>query len=509
MGRMRVRNHRKRYNDEWQKQYGHLNGKKSTENLNNKIEEQPGENKENQPMLLLEDSNKNQSNLGLFQRFFQQCADLSVKDFPHLDLKIYYFDYLIDRAVFEQQLNGLRNKTKEEIQKYLNQSEFKILDDILKVEEAVLAGNAVLFFNNLAYELVIQNGENRSISPSETESVILGPHDSFVESININLSLIRRRVMSSKLKSIKLHVGDIAKKTVYLLYIEDIASEEDVNEVKKRIDSVKNEAIVDTNMLVQYIDEHPNSPFPQFYTTERPDVTVYKLFDGKVVGLLENSPFAFCTPVSFFEFMEAMDDFGQRWIVSTFIRVLRYVALLITLLFTALYVAIITFHYEMIPQALLPTLLESRSKVPFPPVIEALFLEFLLELLREAGARLPTKVGQTIGIVGGIVIGQAAVEAGITSNILIIVVASSAITSFVVPSYLMSASIRIVRFGFIIVAGYWGNIGIIFGMGVLIIHLTGLTNLRSPYMLPLSPTFARFLKYTLIRGPFKRKNVKG
>lgn len=458
---------------------------------------------------IIEPNNESVSILQQFIDTFTTSSDLSVSEFPHLTVKIYFFSYLINKDHYEQFLSTIRNITTEELKSFLNHSEFKVLSDIESIEEAILSGSAILFTETQAYDLSFKEGKDRAISPSDSETVILGANDAFVESVDTNLALIRKRVLSSKLKTIKLQVGNTAKRNIYLLYIEGTAADKDVEEIKKRILSVHKDGIVDTNMLVQYIDEHPNSPFPQFYTTERPDVTVYKLFDGKIVGLMENSPYAFCTPVSFFDFMESMDDFGQRWIVSTFIKVTRYIAILVTLLFTALYVSVTTYHYEMIPQALLPTLLESRSKVPFPPVIEALFLEFLLELLREAGARLPTKVGQTIGIVGGIVIGQAAVQAGITSNILIIVVAASAIASFVVPSYLLSGSIRIVRFGFIILSGFWGNMGIIFGMGILIIHLSSLTNLNSPYLLPISPMFPKFFKYSLIRGSFKKKAERG
>ncbi|MEW9050562.1 MAG: spore germination protein [Neobacillus sp.] len=439
---------------------------------------------------------------------FKDLSDLMLTEFQHLNLKIYYFEHLIDKNRFEQLLTKIRKLSKEQLQDYIRQSEFRLLEDATNVEATILNGDGILFVNEVPYELPYKDGESRAITASETESVILGAHDAFVESLDVNLSLIRRRLMSPKLKAISLQIGNIGKNTVYLLYIDDLIAKDDLEDLKNRLKTVKKDAIADTNMLVQYIDEHPNSPFPQFFTTERPDVTVYKLLEGKIVGLFDNSPYAFCTPVSFFDFMESMDDFGQRWIVSTFIRATRYAAILVTLMFTALYVSVTTFHYEMIPQALLPTLIESRSRVPFPPVIEALFLEFLLELLREAGARLPSKVGQTIGIVGGIVIGQAAVEAGITSNILIIVVAASAIASFVVPSYLMSTSIRIVRFGFILVSGFWGNIGLVFGMGILIIHLAGLTNLNAPYLLPLSPTYVRFFKYSLIRGPLKKNTER-
>jgi len=275
-----------------------------------------------------------------------------------------------------------------------------------------------------------------------------------------------------------------------------------VNQLKARIQSLKVDSITDSNVLIQIIDDHQNSPFPQFYTTERPDIAVSKLYAGKVIGLVDDSPNIFCTPSTFFDFFESPDDYNQRWIIGTGVRILRYMALFITLILTAFYVSICTYHYEMIPQSLLQSIMQSRSRVPFPPIVEAIFLEIVIELLREAGARLPTKIGQTIGIVGGIVIGQAAVQAGITSNILIIVVAVSAIASFIVPSYIMSSSIRIIRFLFIVMAGFMGNIGIFFALGILTIHLTGLTNLSSPYFMPISPTFVKDWMESIVRGPY-------
>lgn len=181
---------------------------------------------------------------------------------------------------------------------------------------------------------------------------------------------------------------------------------------------------------------------------------------------------------------------------------MRLLALIITITFTSMYVSVTTFHYEMIPEALLRTLAESRNKVPFPPVYEALLMEIMIELLREAGARLPTKIGQTIGIVGGIVIGQAAVQAGLTSNVLIIAVASSAIASFVIPSYMMSASIRLIRFGIIILAGIWGNMGLVMGIALIVIHLSSLTSLGSSYMIPIAPMKSGDWKDVFIRAPF-------
>jgi spore germination protein len=215
------------------------------------------------------------------QYHFKNCDDISKTEFTHLKVKIYYFDHLIDKNLYENFLSKIRNIPLDNFQSLITNSGFRILHQIKQVEESILSGSAILIYDNLSYELPFGDGENRSISPSETETVILGSHDAFVESIDVNLSLIRRRVKTSKLKTIKVYVGSQAKKTVYLLYLEDLISESDVEGLKKRVLSINNEAIVDTNMLVQYIDEHPNSPFPQYYTTERPDVIVYKLFDGK------------------------------------------------------------------------------------------------------------------------------------------------------------------------------------------------------------------------------------
>ncbi|WP_335871829.1 spore germination protein [Bacillus sp. 2205SS5-2] len=435
---------------------------------------------------------------------FIDCMDFKHRIFKQVNAEIIYIDHLVDSVALKEELVDWLNKgNKEALQQHLESSQFIKRETNKEVVVDVLSGSVAISYLHEIYSLNIKGIEKRSIEESETESVILGPHEAFIESLDINISLIRKRVKSSHLKTVSLKVGEISKTDVTLMYIEDIVSEEDLHYLKNRIENIEYTGVIDSNMLVQFIDDHPFSPFPQFFTTERPDVVSSKLVAGKIIGLVEGSPHAFCAPVSFFDFLQSVDDYSERWIVGSFIRLLRLFALAVTVFFTAIYVSVTTFHYEMIPEQLLPSLIESRSKVPFPPLIEAIFLELVIELLREAGARLPTKIGQTIGIVGGIVIGQAVVEAGITSNILIIVVAASAISSFVIPSYTMSASIRIVRFSFILLAGFWGNMGLIFGLGVLIIHLSKMTSLNTPYLIPISPTYFGDWRDTLIRAPYK------
>lgn len=434
---------------------------------------------------------------------FQDCEDIQHRQFKELGIQFIYFDYLVDKQILKEELLNWLNKGETcEVHREIESSQLKEVSSNKQAVISVLNGDVVLSFESRVYSLKANGGESRSIEESETESIILGPHEAFIESTDVNISLIRKRVKSSHLKAVNLSAGEITKTSITLMYLEDIAPQEELELLKERIDDIEYRDILDTNMLVQLIDDQPLSPFPQFFTTERPDVVASKLLAGRIIGIVDGSPYVFCAPVSFFDFFQSADDYSQRWITGTFIRLLRMFAFVITVALTALYVSITTFHYEMVPQELLPSLIESRSKVPFPPLLEAIFLELVIELLREAGARLPTKIGQTIGIVGGIVIGQAAVEAGITSNILIIAVAVSAISSFVIPSYVMSASIRIVRFSFIILAGLWGNMGLVFGLGVLIIHLTSLTSLKTPYMIPFSPTYFSDWLDTMIRAPF-------
>jgi hypothetical protein len=434
---------------------------------------------------------------------FQNCSDIDHLHIEHLGMEIFYFCHLVDKQQLQAFINDIRHKDPSQLSVIAFHSELRAIKNNKDGVNEVLNGNALFSFNHQVFYLPVSSGEARAIQESETESIILGPHEAFVEAASINQSLIRKKVKSAHLKSICLSAGEITKTTITVMYLEDIAPQAELTELIKRIEAIETHGILDTNMLVQMIDEHPYSPFPQFLTTERPDVIASKLLAGKIIGIVDESPYVFCAPVSFFDFFQSVDDYSQRWITGTFIRLLRFFALAITISFTAIYVSVTTFHYEMIPQPLLPSLIQSRSKVPFPPLIEALFLELVIELLREAGARLPTKIGQTIGIVGGIVIGQAAVEAGITSNILIIAVAVSAIASFVIPNYTMSASIRIVRFSFILLAGFWGNIGLIFGLGVLIVHLSTLTTLKTPYLIPISPTFLTDWLDTIIRAPYQ------
>lgn len=438
---------------------------------------------------------------------FDQCADLIQRSFPEIRTDVVYLPSIVDQNLFKDEiLEPFAHVQLKEVEQLFKQSQFIRVTDSKTLVTGMLEGDVAIFHEEYVYVIHAYGPETRMVQQSETETIIAGPHDAFVESAITNISLIRQRIKSSHLKIIEHSVGEISKTRVYILYIKDIANMKYVEELEKRIERIHTDAINDGGMLTQYLEDMPNSVFPQFLITERPDVAVSKLVAGRIITMIDNSPTVISAPSSFFEFFSSPDDYYQRWALGSALRLLRYLALLITITFTAMYVSVTTFHYEMIPEALLRTLAESRNRVPFPPVYEALLMETMIELLREAGARLPTKIGQTIGIVGGIVIGQAAVQAGLTSNVLIIAVASSAIASFVIPSYMMSASIRLVRFGIIILTGVWGNIGLVMGVALIVIHLSSLTSLGSSYVSPVAPMKAVDWKDVFIRAPFSMLN---
>ncbi|MDY0395929.1 spore germination protein [Virgibacillus halophilus] len=378
------------------------------------------------------------------------------------------------------------------------------IDSLEKTLEQLIFGSVCLYIEGekeiLTYSLL--NKEKRSLETAETESLVLGPKMAFTESIETNLNIVRFRIRSTDLAIEEFQIGTMSPRIVRMVYMKSIANETDVNTMRQRLEDLDVDEIQDSVVLKQYLEDSQWSIFPQFDSTELPDRFTYNITKGKIGVLTENSPTGFIGPSTLFSFFESTEDLYMRWNAGTALRMLRFIAMTISILLTPLYVAAVTYQYSIIPSQELITLGESRASVPFPPLLEALILEFMIELLREAGARLPTKVGQTMGIVGGIVIGEAAVQAGLTSNILIILVAISALASFTSPSYLMSVTIRMVRFPLILLSGLLGLLGIVYGVVFLIIHLLKVTSLGRPFLVPLYPLQLKDFNKVLFRSPF-------
>ncbi|NBD24982.1 spore germination protein [Paenibacillus glycinis] len=348
--------------------------------------------------------------------------------------------------------------------------------------------------------------KGRDVSTPEIEFTVEGPKEAFVESLGINLYLIRKRIPYPEFRVKELVVGSISKSKIAICYIEGLTNEEYLHTVRQRIEDIQFDQLSDITLLQQMIEDNSNSVFPQTIGTERPDYATWAISSGQVCVLLDGSPIALFAPVTLGSFFISYEDYYLPWIVGSIVRLTRMLSVVFSIFATPLYVAMITYHGHGISNIYLPTLISSRISVPFPPVVEVLTMELVIELLREAGARLPNKIGQTIGIVGGIVLGTAAVEASITSNFLLIIVALSALASFTTPIYRMSATIRILRFPFIISAQLWGILGIAICGFAVITHLLRLTSLGMPYLVPFYPFRPSDLYDSVIRAPYTNFN---
>jgi hypothetical protein len=449
-----------------------------------------------------------------FKKRLQDSADILENEIGISGITLFSIGTLIDKTMLHRDiidpLKELSFDSIQQIMEHLSIGEIEKSNQMEKAVQAALDGNVIIYLegNTVVLLAKIPSMVGRSISFAQNESQVIGPQMAFTESLMTNVTLIRNYIKDTSLCIENLQIGSRTNKLVSVVYINGIVSEQMVDSLRKRIQEIKMDGILDSSVLEQLLAENSLTIFPQMALTERPDRVSDWLLKGKLAVLVDGSSLAIVCPQSFMEFFQSMEDSNVNWQIATFWRLLRFTALFLSVFFTALYVASLTFHYEVIPQTLLFTLTESRAKVPFPPIIEALLLEFIMELLREAGARLPTKVGQTMGIVGGIVIGTAAVDAGFTSNILIIIISLGALGSFVTPSYTMGNVIRIVRFPLIILAGCWGYYGMMYGFCFLLLHLLRQSSLGSPYLAPFYPPRFADWKDSIIRLPLSFTNKR-
>lgn len=396
----------------------------------------------------------------------------------------------------------------------------KPFDKLSDSIEKLLSGFALVLLKGKDGGLLVNlaNIPSRASSNADTESTIYGPMIAFTESMEKNIALLRSYITSDKLIQEEVQLAAEPHTSASLLYLDEKEKNPFVELIRKRINKQKYKGLIGSPLFLKILTDNKYSLFPEMSLSERPDRTAQAILEGKVVVMVEGNSQVIIGPNTFADFFQSVEDRYSSWGLGMFNRSLRALALIISIFLTPLYVAALTFHYEMIPMPLLEPLITSRSRIPFPPLMEALVMEVSIELLREAGARLPTKVGQTMGIVGGIVIGQAAVQAGFTSNILIMLVALAALGSFTTPNYMMSSSIRFIRFPMLIVAGFLGLLGITFFSAFLFIHLLRMTSYGKPYIYPFYPPNSKGLINTMLiteSSPFQyktdltRSNTKG
>lgn len=463
-----------------------------------------------------------QDNLIQIKSILSDCSDVFYREFDfaqdeHIKLVLIYVDGLANKIqVSDQIMRGLMidaQLVQEEItkaraftlikNKLLLTQQIEETNNLGKVIDAILAGDSVLLVDGHPCALInsTRGWEARKVEESQTEMVVRGPRESFVETLRTNTSLIRRKIHNPNLKIETMKLGQVTKTDVTVVYIKGIVNGKIVAEVKKRLSRIKIDAVLETGYIEELIEDSPWSPFCTVFHTERPDKVAAQLLEGRVAILVDGTPFALTVPLLFVESLQFPEDYYERSLVSSATRLLRLITMLSSLLVPSLYVAIITFHHEMLPTALILSLAAQREAVPFPAFVEAFGMEFTFEILREAGIRLPRQVGQAVSIVGALIIGEAAVRAGLVGAATVIVVALTGIASFTF-CYAASISLRLLRFPMLALAGTLGLYGVICGVLAILAHLATLRSFGVPYLSPAAPLNTDNLKDTIVRAPW-------
>lgn len=380
---------------------------------------------------------------------------------------------------------------------------YEIASNFHQVVWHILNGYAVILVDGVDKALSIQIGaiEQRSIMEPSTQTIIRGPKEAFNEDLNTNISLIRKRIKNPRLSFENVYIGRDSKTTVALGYIDNIVNADILEEVRKRVKRIDIGGVLDSGSLEEMIKDKSFTPFPLIYNSERPDSLCGHLMEGKIAIMVDGSPFALTVPSVLTDFFQSPEDYYQPFLMATFIRLIRYISFMIALVLPSLYVALSTFHQELMPTPLLISVQAQREGVPFPAVIEIFMMELTFEIMREAGVRMPRAVGQTVSIVGALVIGQAAVEAGLVSNVLVIIVAFTAIASFVSPIYNFSVSTRLLRFLLILCAAVFGLYGVLLFLIAMVVHLVSLRSFGVPYLAPVAPLKLEDQKDVFVRAP--------
>ncbi|MDI3298555.1 MAG: spore germination protein [Bacillota bacterium] len=352
-----------------------------------------------------------------------------------------------------------------------------------------------------ALALAARGYEHRQVGDPQKETSMRGSREAFVEDLATNVSLVRRRVLDPRLRVEPFVLGEFRATEVRLLWIQGLTHDPLVNEMRRRLRSIRLPQILDVRYIEELAADDPYTIFPTALFTERPDTVAAALNEGRLAVLVEGSPDALVLPVTFWSFLQAADDYYSSYWIASFLRLLRIGLALLALVFPALYIAVIVFHPEMLPGILAFYLARTRVSVPFPAVVEAFLMELAFETLREAGTHLPPKLSTSLSVVGALVIGQAVVSSGLVSWPMVVVVSVTAIANFALPSWEMATSVRLLRFALMVLAALFGVPGVLVGLALILGHLCGLRSLGIPYLAPLAPLTPHGLGDTLLRLP--------
>ncbi|MFZ5353797.1 MAG: spore germination protein [Bacillota bacterium] len=463
-------------------------------------------------------SQKLDDNINSLQGVFKNCFDFVVRRVNTADGALCCAVCYIDAMVVEDIINehivskissmnvgemSLQNKVAAVKNNIIAAGNMYEVDSLPTAVNHILSASCLILVDGYEYanEVFISGMEKRSISEPKVEAVVRGPQDAFNEDMITSVTLIRRRLKTHKLKFELLQLGRQSKTKIVLAYVEGIAERKTVREMKKRLVRIDTDMILASGQLQPFVEDDHLSPFPQVELTERPDTVTAALIEGRLALIVDGTPFVLIAPTSFTYLFTSAEDYYNRYTSATFIRLLRYAAFGITIFGPSLYVAITTYHPEMIPTRLLMTIANARADVPFPAFIEAFLMELIFEVIREASIRQPKTLGQALNIVGALVIGQLSVQAGLVSPAMIIVVAVTGIASFLIPKFNSAREISLIRFPMMVLAGVLGIFGVIIGILILLIHLTSLRSIGVPYMAPLTPMDFAGMKDAILKFP--------
>lgn len=442
-----------------------------------------------------------QENIDAVDVLFKDWADivkrkLTVGGSNTVDIYFVYVDNMVDKALLEEDtlwnlIRWMDDMPAENQFDYIKDKAVISADisDVYTLHEAVkfiMGGDTIIFVDGYDKALKVSNRhmENRGVQKAENEVAVRGSKESFSEALFINRVLLRRRIKDTNLKIVQTTVGTRTQTEVAIVYIEGVAKPEVVEEIQRRIKNFVVDGIFDSGMLEQLTERNVYSPFPEFQATERPDKAASGLVEGRVVLIVDNSPMVLLLPTTMNSFFQASDDTYSRWEVATMIRILRFLGAFITVALPGLYIAVVNYQPELLSSALALSFAAAREGVPFSVVFEVILMEFAFEMLLEAGIRLPGPMGSTLGIVGGLVIGDAAVSANLVSPMVVIIIAMTAISAFTVPNEAFAAAFRVIRYLIIILSAFLGLYGFVLGFMILLIHLAGLKSFGIPYLLP-------------------------
>ncbi|QQE79658.1 spore germination protein [Alicyclobacillus sp. SO9] len=449
------------------------------------------------------------------QTFFQQSSDINIRRVyagSDVECLLVYINGLTDRQLLDEVILKSLLQPNLKNNRDLEKTLFRICaaggrtfitEKWSVVQEAVLTAKLVLFADGCskAFVVDITNRESRAVEEPMSESVIRGPREGFVETLQTNTAILRRKIKSKDFKLEPFVIGQLSQTDVVLGYIDGIVNPDVLREVRSRISDIDIDAIISSHYIEEFIEDSPFSPYPQVQNTERPDVVVSCLIEGKCAILIDGDPFVLIVPMTFWSGFQAAEDYYERFIYTTVVRWLRFGLLNLSIFLTPTYVALSTYEPQMLPTNLILSFAAAREPSPFPTVIEAFLMEIVFEALREAGIRLPKSVGSAISIVGALVLGQTAVEAGLVDAPVVIMVATGGIASFATPRYNFGFSFRLLRFVVLLMAGMLGLLGIAFAVLTLLIHQVNLRSFGVPYMTPVAPIVRPSIQDALLRLP--------